>query len=217
MANSGDMLREFDRQVDDYDRSIDCGFFLFKWGKKLTKWVKKTAGQLCLRMLGLHKIKKSKNNAYTIARFKRIIDQVCDTGPLNELIDGIEKELPSDGPGLNPFLAQIKYYHTNKNQRPEGEVDPNRYDQSVDLKILMMTEEELKDVDPNYIWAYLEVGCGVLLCALPFPPAQWLGRTLITSGVSHFAYTYYINTDEENRNKKNQHEQSEIKQYLEAF
>ena len=80
----------------------------------------------------------------------------------------------------------------------------------------MMTEEELKDVDPNYIWAFLEVGCGVLLCAIPFAPAQWLGQTLISSGVSHFAYTYYINTDEENRNKQNSQFKSEIKNYIEA-
>lgn len=168
-------------------------------------------------MLGLHKIQKSKNNAYTIARFKRIIDQVCDTGPINELIDGIEKELPPDVPGINSFLAQIKYYHKNKNQRPEGEVDPNKYDQSVDLKILMMTEEELKDVDPNYIWAYLEIGCGVLLCALPFPPAKWLGQNLIYAGMAHFAYTGYINKDEENNNNKSQQIQREIRQYLEDF
>ena len=85
----GGMLREFDRQIDDYDRSIESGFFLFKWGKKLTNWIKKTARQMCLKMLGLQKIKQSKNNAYTITRFKRVIDGICDTGPLNELIDGI--------------------------------------------------------------------------------------------------------------------------------
>lgn len=212
----GDILKEFDRLVDDYDSSIDGEFFLFKWGKKMKKWIKNTARQMCLRMLGLHDLKKSSNNAYTIARFKRIFDQISDTGPLSDLIEGIEKELPADGQGLNSFLAQVKYYHKNKDKRPDGEFDPGRYDQSVDLEILMLTEEELKDVDPEYIWAYLEVGCGVLLCAIPFPPAQWLGRTLITSGVSQFAYAYYKNMDEENRKKKNAFRQSQIEFYLKA-
>lgn len=143
--------------------------------------------------MDLEKIRNAEDCAYTVADLKRKADKIHNTGSIEKMFKEFDDRLPENAPaaGFKHFKNRVKYYYFNKKARPPKN---NSFDVS-DLNIDLRKPEyngELDDIPTRALIGGVEIACGSLIAAIPFPGCSWLGWTLIGHGATQI-YEAYMN------------------------
>lgn len=185
----------FETKIDEEEAEIDNsdgayanerGFFLFKWKKSLKRWFKKKVVKMMRRYAGLRKCKTKDDLAKSFAKFKKKVDKkLYKTGKLETILSKID-----DGPAgsasqdlIQDLKNRVRFHYYKKKQKKNIPLEHQQ-------RVFRGLQEE-KEHKHNHLEGYtvqqviggLEIFCGVLIAALPFPGCGYLGGALATDGL----------------------------------
>lgn len=185
LSQYADMYADFENMVDNSDyvqKSL--------WSKKTKSALKKCVLHMFKEMVIVDRVQNVDQAAYVIADLKRKIDKkfffTCSSEDFLTQF--------SEYADLDAFKDRIKFYLENPDEMPT-KVDANRYN-------FLSTHERIREKHPRTdlddipwrcVVAGLEIGCGVLLMRLPFPPAIKIGVGLISHGTAILYDEYVLN------------------------
>ena len=200
-----DAFREFEDRIEEEegDLDVECGIFK-KWGKKAKRWLKKRVVSILKKCVNLEKIRNAEDCAYTVAKFKRKADKYHNTGSIEDLFKGIDENLPDNAPAesFQKFKNRIRYYYDHKNAKPPINKDFDISNLNLELR-KPEYNGELDHIPTRALIGGVEIGCGFLIGALPFPGCAWLGGWLIGHGATQI-YEGYMN-EYEKQHKNSSH------------
>lgn len=171
-----DMERELDLAECEDDEFVKAEFFLKKWTRKLKRWFKKKLMSLLKHFLNIKNEGGSMDYcAYTVAKHKRLFDKLYNTGKIDRTLAMFDRHCPKNvPPGFKEeFKERVRYYVENPKKRVS---DGLEYD------FLAAKEKEKQKYPPRAIFGGLEIFTGALICALPFPGTEYIGKLLIGTG-----------------------------------
>jgi hypothetical protein len=177
------MFLQFELESDDELQSKE--FFVKKWCKKAKKWFKKKIVATIKNLLHLENMSSPDDCAYAVAELKRSFDKkIWNTGSIDKILSQMSHSFPGSESDVTKqeFFERVKYYSKNKDKKPNKTriIHYPKAGQQVNPQL----KEQLDNTPPRVLFGYLEIGCGFLICCLPFAGCQALGGSLIMHGAS---------------------------------
>lgn len=158
------------------------------WNKKIKRWWVKKVYKLLKKCGVLKKHNTLSECAYTVARFKRKVDKVYDTGSIHRLIKKIDESAP-DNNSIEIFKDKIIYFSKHKHAKPN-----RSFNISANCYI-----EDGEEIYRNRKVAYgiLLMSAGFVVGNVPVFPINSIGAYLAKIG-----YDYIIEGIQEEYNLK---------------
>ncbi len=197
-----DLFRDIEEAFDADDREqeieIECGVFK-KWRKKIKRWMKKRVYKLFKKCVNLDKMRTMDDCAYTVAKFKRKVDQLYNTGSIDKMLDKFDEQLPND-PRISNFMSfknKIKFYCKNKHAKPSDTSYRSLFE--IDCR-KPEYNGELDHIPTRALFGGVLMGCGTLIGFIPFPGCAFVGGAIATTGLGMVVDAYTKKWEDEERN-----------------
>jgi len=159
---------------------------------KFKKSIKKKVFRLFKRLACKAFFQSTDHFGYSVAYSKKRLDKLSKKNKYSteKFIKKLDEKLPKIMPEKDRELIKnkIKFFIDNKHASPKSD-----FELAMEMYNEFQKPEyhgELDHIPVAALFGGVEVACGLLIVALPFPGCIWLGQTLMSTGIGTISAAY---------------------------